>query len=158
MRLLHTLLVAGVAVSAWSWSGTSNACGGAQCICSDMRAFDALDTDPQDFSRLEFGYAVHDLQTGLDNFIAELNVWAGAGRSAVARSARELREEVSTLKDCFCGIPSHAFLIRGVSGLDSFFEPLKQNYNGDTLINGNQELQIRMSRIETAYATLSSYQ
>lgn len=157
MKLLQSLLVVSALVSFSSWSAASEACGGAQCICRDMRAFDALDSDPADFSRLEFGYAVHDLKTGLDNFISELNVWAGAGNSAVARAARELRVEVDTIRDCFCGIPSHEFLMRGVRGLDTFYQQLQRSYAGDMLINGNSQLQVRMARIETAHATLAAF-
>ena len=148
-------LVALFAVLSFStWSSPSKACGGAQCICSDMRAFNPLDGDPQNFSRLDFGYAVHDLEVGLQNFISELNVWAGAGSSAVARAARELKLEVLTLKDCFCGIPSSDFLQRGVQGLDTFYSQLQRSYAGDTLINRNDELKVRMERIQTAYQTL----
>jgi hypothetical protein len=157
VKLLQSFLVVGALLSFSSWSAAAEACGGAQCICRDMRAFDALDSDPADFSRLEFGYAVHDLKTGLDNFISELNVWAGAGNSAVARATRELRVEVDTLRDCFCGIPSHAFLMRAVRGLDTFYQQLQRNYAGDMLINRNEQLQVRMARIETAYGTLIGY-
>lgn len=155
MKFARSLVVA-AAFTAAAWSQTSAACGGPQCICSDMRAFDPLANDPADFSRLDFGYAVHDLDVGLNNFIAELQVWAGAGNSAVARAARELRTEVQTLKDCFCGRPTYRFLIRGARGIETFYQQLAHAYSVDTLINRNDQLQVRMRRIETAYETLAA--
>lgn len=155
MQFARSLVLATAAFIAIAWSQASAACGGPQCICSDMRAFEALPSDPAEFSRLDFGYAVHDLDVGLSNFIAELQVWAGAGNSAVARAARELRIEVQTVKDCFCGRPTFPFLIRGTRGLDTFYEQLAHAYSVDTLINRNDQLQVRMRRIEVAYETLA---
>ncbi len=155
MNFVRALVLVVVAFSAFSWSGTSSACGGAQCICADMQAFEPLPADPANSSRLEFGYAVHDLDVGLTNFIAELQLWAGAGNSAVARAARELEAEVLTLKDCFCGSPSWHFLGRGVAGLATFYGQLQHAYSVDPLINGNDQLQVRMRRVEAAYETLT---
>ncbi len=130
------------------------ACGGPRCICSDMTAFDPLPADPEAFDRLAFGYAVHQLDVGLDNFIQELSNWEGASGSAVGRSARELSVEVNTLKDCFCGHPSHGFLTYGVSGLETFYNELQRRYAGDSLINGNSLLRVRMQRIAEAYGKI----
>jgi hypothetical protein len=155
MSYLRSLLLIGAALVAVFWPQSSfAACGGARCICPDMRAFDPLATDPADFDRLDFGYSVHDLDVGLVNFIAELQNWAGAGSSAVARAARELRAEVQTLKDCFCGIPSHPFLMRALRGLAPFFDELQDRYAADMQINRNSHLQARMRRIVAAYEVL----